>query len=341
MNGIKQSPWLIHYDASSCNGCDIEVLACLTPIYDVERLGVVNTGNPKHADIFLVTGAVNQQSQAVIRNIYHQLPEPKVVVAVGICAASGGIFRECYNISGGVDSVIPVDVYVPGCAARPEAIIDGVVKAIGVLEHKHREMKEIANSLDKILFHRAEKIDAPEILALQKIAYQSEAELYGDDSLPALHQTLEDLESDFERMPQREATVLGARGAQDSSATDLDRIIFVKAVVNGKIIGSIRGYAMDGSAYLSRLNVHPYFRGRGIGRRLLEEIEQVFPHVNRFEIKTGHRSKRNLFQLAKRGFEAFKTESFTPIITWVYLQKYQRPPSAKKMGTPGEGTRRE
>ncbi|MEI7939029.1 MAG: GNAT family N-acetyltransferase [Verrucomicrobiota bacterium] len=140
-------------------------------------------------------------------------------------------------------------------------------------------------------------------------------------------------------MPQREATVLGARGAQDSSATDLDRIIFVKAVVNGKIIGSIRGYAMDGSAYLSRLNVHPYFRGRGIGRRLLEEIEQVFPHVNRFEIKTGHRSKRNLFQLAKRGFEAFKTEPFTPIITWVYLQKYQRPPSAKKMGTPGEGTR--
>ena len=185
MNGIKQSPWIIHYDASSCNGCDIETLACLTPLYDVERLGVVNTGNPKHADIFLVTGAVNEQSQAVIRNIYHQLPEPKVVVAVGICAASGGIFRECYNICGGVDSVIPVDVYVPGCAARPEAIIDGVVKAIGVLEEKHREMKAIANSLDQTLFLRADKSDAPEILALQKIAYQSEAELYGDDSLPA------------------------------------------------------------------------------------------------------------------------------------------------------------
>ncbi len=203
MHGIKQSPWIIHYDASSCNGCDIETLACLTPIYDVERLGVVNTGNPKHADIFLVTGAVNEQSQAVIRNIYHQLPEPKVVVAVGICAASGGIFRECYNISGGVDSVIPVDVYVPGCAARPEAIIDGVVKAIAVLEEKHREMKAMANSLDQTLFHRADKSDAPEILALQKIAYQSEAELYGDDSLPALQQTLEDLEDDFERMPHR------------------------------------------------------------------------------------------------------------------------------------------
>ncbi len=300
MPALSKSPWLIHYDASSCNGCDIETLACLTPLYDVERLGVLNTGNPKHADIFLVTGAVNEQSQAVIRNIYHQLPEPKVVVAVGICACSGGIFRECYNISGGVDSVIPVDVYVPGCAARPEAIIDGVVKALAVLEEKHREMKAIANSLDQTLYLPAEKADAPEILALQKIAYQSEAELYGDDSLPALQQTLEDLENDFERMPQREATVLGARGSSDHSAAAHDRILFLKAVVNGKIIGSVRGYTMDDTAYLSRLNVHPYFRKRGIGRRLLAEIEQAFPHVSRFETKTGHQSKRNLYQLAKR-----------------------------------------
>ena len=149
MSGFSKSPWIIHYDASSCNGCDIEVLACLTPIFDVERLGVVNTGNPKHADIFLVTGAVNEQSRDVIRNIYHQMPEPKVVVAVGICASSGGIFRECYNISGGVDSVIPVDVYVPGCAARPEAIMDGVVQALGVLEQKHQDMQAAANSIGR------------------------------------------------------------------------------------------------------------------------------------------------------------------------------------------------
>jgi ech hydrogenase subunit C len=332
MRGIKESPWIIHYDASSCNGCDIETLACLTPIFDVERLGVINTGNPKHADIFLVTGAVNEQSQAVIRNIYHQLPEPKVVVAVGICASSGGIFRECYNISGGVDSVIPVDVYVPGCAARPEAIIDGVVKAIDVLAEKHQEMKTRVNSLDQTLFLEADKSDAPEILALQKIAYQSEAELYGDDSLPALQQTLEDLENDFERMPQRETTVLGARGAQDSSGTVPDRIIFLKAVVNGKIIGSVRGYAMDGTAYLSRLNVHPYFRRRGIGRRLLTEIERAFPHVGRFETKTGHQSKRNLYQLAKGGYQTFKTEPFTPTVTWVYLQKDQNPALATMKG---------
>jgi ech hydrogenase subunit C len=138
MLGLKESPWIIHYDASSCNGCDIETLACLTPVFDVERLGVVNTGNPKHADIFLVTGAVNEQCRSVIRNIYDQMPEPKVVVAVGACASSGGIFRECYNVSGGVDSVIPVDVYAPGCAARPEAIIDAVVQAIAILQQKHQ-----------------------------------------------------------------------------------------------------------------------------------------------------------------------------------------------------------
>jgi ech hydrogenase subunit C len=149
MSGLSKSPWIIHYDASSCNGCDIEVLACLTPVFDVERLGVVNTGNPKHADIFLVTGAVNEQSQSVIRNLYNQMPDPKVVVAVGICAATGGIFRECYNISGGVDSIIPVDVYVPGCAARPEAIIDGVVQALGVLEKKRSAMTGTNTNLDK------------------------------------------------------------------------------------------------------------------------------------------------------------------------------------------------
>ena len=142
MTAFTKSPWVIHYDASSCNGCDIEVLACLTPLYDVERLGVINTGNPKHADIFLVTGAGNEQSRAVIRNIYHQLPEPKVVVAIGICATSGNFFRECYNVQGGVDKVLPVDVYVPGCAARPEAIIDGVVLGLGVLEKKRAALKE-------------------------------------------------------------------------------------------------------------------------------------------------------------------------------------------------------
>lgn len=142
MSGTTKSPWLLHYDASSCNGCDIEVLACLTPVYDVERFGVINTGDPKQADIFLVTGAVNDQNKEVVKQLYDQMPEPKVVVAVGVCACSGGIFKDCYNILGGVDKVIPVDVYVPGCAARPESIIDGVVKGLDVLEKKRLKLRE-------------------------------------------------------------------------------------------------------------------------------------------------------------------------------------------------------
>ena len=142
MTSISWSPWLLHYDGSSCNGCDIEVLACLTPVYDVERFGVINTGNPKHADILLITGGINYQNEPVVRQIYKQMPNPKVVVAVGICACDGGIFKECYNIKGGVDTVLPVDIFVPGCAARPEAIIDGVVQAVSLLEQKRKNMKK-------------------------------------------------------------------------------------------------------------------------------------------------------------------------------------------------------
>ena len=120
---ISKSPWLLHYDGSSCNGCDIEVLAATTP------------------DIFLCTGGVNSQNQDVIRQIYDQMPDPKVVLACGICACDGGIFKDCYNILGGTDTVIPVDVYVPGCAVRPEALIDGVVKALKLLDEKADKMK--------------------------------------------------------------------------------------------------------------------------------------------------------------------------------------------------------
>jgi GNAT superfamily N-acetyltransferase len=162
-------------------------------------------------------------------------------------------------------------------------------------------MAAMANSIDATLYQRAQKGDAPEILALQKVAYQSEAEIYGDRSLPALEQTLEQLKSDF------------------------DRMTFLKAVVNGKIIGSVRGYADGGTAHVSRVIVHPYFRGRGIGRQLLEEIEQAFPDVARFEAFTGHQSKRNLYQLGRRGYQQFKSEPFTPGITWIYLQKHRSP----------------
>lgn len=141
MSSTSKSPWLIHYDGSSCNGCDIEVLACLTPMYDVERFGIINTGNPKHADVLLITGSVNQQNINVVKQIYDQMLEPKVVIACGVCACSGGIFRDTYNVIGGVDQAIPVDVYAPGCAVRPESIINAVVEGLGILEQKREAVK--------------------------------------------------------------------------------------------------------------------------------------------------------------------------------------------------------
>jgi ech hydrogenase subunit C len=141
MKSRIKSPWLLHFDCGSCNGCDIEVLACLTPVYDIERFGIINVGNPMHADIMLVTGTVNHRNKKVLANLYEQMPHPKVVVAIGACGLSGGVFRDAYNVVGGVDKVIPVDVYVSGCPAKPEAIIDGVVMALGKLEDKVKALR--------------------------------------------------------------------------------------------------------------------------------------------------------------------------------------------------------
>ncbi len=129
------SPWAIHYNSGSCNGCDIELLTIITPRYDVERLGVKMAGTPRHADVLVVTGSVTLQSKDRLLRIYNQIPDPKFVLALGSCALSGGVFHDCYCcIQGGVDKVIPVDVYVPGCPPRPEAVIYGLVKLLDVIK---------------------------------------------------------------------------------------------------------------------------------------------------------------------------------------------------------------
>ena len=129
-----KSPWAIHFNSGSCNGCDIEILATLTPRYDVERFGIKLQGSPRHADVLVCTGPVTLQARDRLRRVYEQMPEPKFVIAIGSCATSGGVFRGCYGVVGHVDEVIPVDVYVPGCPPRPEAIVDGVVKLLGKLQ---------------------------------------------------------------------------------------------------------------------------------------------------------------------------------------------------------------
>jgi len=126
----RKSPWIIHFNSGACNACDIEVLAALTPRYDIERFGIQMKGSPRHADVLICSGPVTLQQRERLITIYEQMPEPKYVVAVGTCACSSGVFSGCYCVMGGIDSAIPVNAYIPGCPAKPEAIIDGVLKLL-------------------------------------------------------------------------------------------------------------------------------------------------------------------------------------------------------------------
>ena len=136
-----KSPWILHFNSGACNACDIELIAALTPRYDVERFGVQLKASPRHADILICTGPVTLQARDRLKRVYEQMPDPKFVVAVGSCAISGGAFQGCYGVVGHIDQVIPVDAYIPGCPPRPEAIIDGVVKLLGSLKKGPEEQR--------------------------------------------------------------------------------------------------------------------------------------------------------------------------------------------------------
>jgi NADH-quinone oxidoreductase B subunit len=130
---IRYSPWLLHFNTGACNGCDIEVLAAITPLYDPERFGVKLSPSIRHGDILVITGAVTKKAGERLRRLYNQMPCPKFTVAVGACACNGAVFSKSYNVLGGADRVIPVDIYVPGCPPRPEAILDGIVKLLKLM----------------------------------------------------------------------------------------------------------------------------------------------------------------------------------------------------------------
>jgi NADH-quinone oxidoreductase B subunit len=129
-----KSPWILHLNTGACNACDIEVVAALTPRFDIERFGVLLKATPRHADVIVATGPATRQTRDRILRIYDQTPDPKFVVAVGACAMSGCVYRGAYNVLGGIDQLIPVNAYIPGCPARPDAIIDGVVKLLNSLK---------------------------------------------------------------------------------------------------------------------------------------------------------------------------------------------------------------
>ena len=127
---LTKSIWVFHVSAGSCNNCDIEILDCFTPKFDVERFGIQLIGSVRHADAILITGAMNRKSVPLMKKIYEQAPKPCVVVAVGQCALSQHMFRDSYNMIGPLDKILPVDLYIPGCPPRPEAMIDGIRKLV-------------------------------------------------------------------------------------------------------------------------------------------------------------------------------------------------------------------
>jgi len=132
-----KSPWILHLDTGGCNGCAIETFAILSPRYDVERFGGVSKANPRHSDILVISGSVTRKIEPMLRRVYDQTPEPKAVIAVGSCAITKGVFHDSYNVSGPLDRVMPVDIYVPGCPPKPEAILQGVVKALEIWKERY------------------------------------------------------------------------------------------------------------------------------------------------------------------------------------------------------------
>ncbi len=123
-------------DAGSCNGCEVEIVALNNPIHDIEHFGIQFVASPRHADMLLVTGPVTRNMELALLKTYQAMPEPKVVVAVGACGISGGIFGKNYASLGGVDKVLPVDVYIPGCPPRPQALLQGILLAVGRLRER-------------------------------------------------------------------------------------------------------------------------------------------------------------------------------------------------------------
>lgn len=133
--------WVYHVNTGACNGCDIEVIDVLTPYYDVERFGIKLVGSPRHADVLLVSGPVTRPIVDSLKRVYEATPDPKLVFAIGSCAVDGNIWHDSYNVVGGIDKVIPVNFYVPGCPPRPEAIVYGVAVALGLAPKKVQPIK--------------------------------------------------------------------------------------------------------------------------------------------------------------------------------------------------------
>ena len=135
-NILTRSIYIFHLSSGSCNNCDIEIIDCLTPRFDLERFGIVLVGSIKHADVLLCTGSANKMTVPIIKTLYEQMPKPGFVIAYGACGSSRGLFKDSYNTGAPLDEIIPVDAYIPGCPPKPEATIGALVKLIDKIKAK-------------------------------------------------------------------------------------------------------------------------------------------------------------------------------------------------------------
>lgn len=140
-NSTAKSPWIFHVNGGSCNGCDIELVAVLTPRYDAERFGFRLAGTPRHADIVVVSGPITAQTKDRVLRTIAQVPEPRCIVTLGSCPCSGNVFKGSYSVVGPLDKYVPVDVDIAGCAVKPEAIIAGLAQAAEILKQKRAAMR--------------------------------------------------------------------------------------------------------------------------------------------------------------------------------------------------------
>ena len=136
LKNIKRSFSVYRIDCGSCNGCEIEIFASITPMWDPERFGFKLVANPRHADILVCTGPVTRQMYYPLLRAYEAAPDPKIVVALGACGSTGGIFHDAYSVWSGIDKIVPVDVYIPGCPPHPASIIYGLGMALGIIDQK-------------------------------------------------------------------------------------------------------------------------------------------------------------------------------------------------------------
>ena len=183
---MSKSPWLFHINAGSCNGCDIELVAVLTPRYDAERLGFKLTGTPRHADVVVVTGPVTKQVLPRVLRAISQVPEPRVIVTMGSCPQSGNVFRGSYSVAGPLSKYVDVDVDIAGCAPKPEAIIDGLALAMKILSEKRAAMNAKPEAKPAPAEEPKEEVVAEEVKpAEEPVEEAAPAEPAAEEAVPA------------------------------------------------------------------------------------------------------------------------------------------------------------